>query len=284
MDPDRASSRLAPGSGHPRGDRASHRASHPEGDPGGDRASHPEGDPGGDRVSHPGGEDLAREAGIVFDDPALLQRALTHRSYVNEHPKVLEDNERLEFLGDACLDMSSAAYLFQRFPELDEGELTRLRSSLVRTEQLAEFARELQLGEAVLLGRGEAASGGRQRLALLCDVFEAFIGAIYLDGGQQAVADFMEPRFQRAVTRAMDDGSLVDPRSRLQIWAQAQLNATPRYSTVETSGPDHAREFTVEVEVGQALRSRGHGRSKQEAAQDAAARALVDLGQTSGAS
>ena len=272
MDPDRASSRLVPGSGRPGGDRASHRASHPEGD----RASHPEGDPEG--------TDLAREAGIVFDDPALLQRALTHRSYVNEHPNVLEDNERLEFLGDACLDMSSGAYLFQRFPELDEGELTRLRSSLVRTEQLAEFARELHLGEAVLLGRGEAASGGRQRLALLCDVFEAFIGAIYLDGGQQAVADFMEPRFQRAVTRAMDDGSLVDPRSRLQIWAQAELNATPRYSTVETSGPDHAREFTVEVEVGAALRSRGHGRSKQEAAQDAAARALVDLGQVSGAS
>src|SRR3990172_8378412 len=187
MDPDRASSRLAPGSGHPRG----HRASHPEGDPGGDRASHPEGDPGGDRASHPGGEGLAREAGIVFYDPALLQRALTHRSYVNEHPKVLEDNERLEFLGDACLDMSSAAYLFQRFPELDEGELTRLRSLLVRTEQLAEFARELQLGEAVLLGRGEAASGGRQRLALLCDVFEAFIGAIYLDGGPQNVGGFI---------------------------------------------------------------------------------------------
>jgi ribonuclease-3 len=133
----------------------------------------------------------------------------------------------------------------------------------------------------VLLGRGEAASGGRQRLALLCDVFEAFV-ELYPDGGQQTVADFMEPRFRTGGGSAMDDGSLVDPRSRLQIWAQAELNATPRYSTVETRGPDHAREFTVEVEVGEALRSRGHGRSKQEAAQDAAARALIDLGQASG--
>ena len=214
----------------------------------------------------------------MFRDTALLQRALTHRSYINEHPSAVEDNERLEFLGDACLDMTSAAYLYQRFPELDEGELTRLRSSLVRTEQLAEFARELRLGEVVLLGRGESASGGRQRLALLCDVFEAFVGAIYLDGGPEAVARFMEPRFQRAVTRAMNDGSLVDPRSRLQIWAQAELNATPRYTTVESHGPDHAREFVVEVEVGEWLRSRGTGRSKQEAAQDAAARALTDLG------
>jgi ribonuclease-3 len=240
-----------------------------------DRASHP----AGDRASHPVGDQLAREAGIVFRDTALLQRALTHRSYINEHRSAVEDNERLEFLGDACLDMTSAAYLYQRFPELDEGELTRLRSSLVRTEQLAEFARELRLGEAVLLGRGEAASGGRERLALLCDVFEAFVGAIYLDGGPEAVARFMEPRFQRAVTRAMNDGSLVDPRSRLQIWAQAELNATPRYTTVESHGPDHAREFVVEVEVGEWLRSRGQGRSKQEAAQDAAARALVGIDQ-----
>jgi len=222
-------------------------------------------------------DELARGAGVAFADPALLQRALTHRSYINEHPSAVEDNERLEFLGDACLDMTSAAWLYQRFPELDEGELTRLRSSLVRTEQLAEFARELGLGEVVMLGKGEAASGGRDRIALLCDVFEAFVGAIYLDGGHQAVEKFMEARFDRAVTRALDDGSLIDPRSRLQIWAQAELNATPRYTTVDSHGPDHAREFVVEVEVGEALRSRGQGRSKQEAAQDAAARLLSDI-------
>lgn len=227
-------------------------------------------------------EDLARNAGIDFADPALLRRALTHRSYVNEHSEALEDNERLEFLGDACLDMASAAWLYARFPELDEGELTRLRSSLVRTEQLAEFAGELRLGEAVLLGKGEAASGGRGRPALLCDVFEALVGAIYLDGGQAAVAAFMDSRFDRAVRQALEDGSLLDPRSRLQIWAQAELNQTPRYSTVDSSGPDHAREFVVEVEVGDTLRSRGQGRSKQEAAQSAAANALQAIGQAGG--
>jgi ribonuclease-3 len=222
-------------------------------------------------------DELARGAGVAFADPALLQRAMTHRSYINEHPSAVEDNERLEFLGDACLDMTSAAWLYQRFPELDEGELTRLRSSLVRTERLAEFARELGLGEVVLLGKGEAASGGRERIALLCDVFEAFVGAIYLDGGHEAVEKFMEARFDRAVTRALDDGSLIDPRSRLQIWAQAELNATPRYTTIDSHGPDHAREFVVAVEVGEALRSQGQGRSKQEAAQDAAARLLRDI-------
>ena len=211
-----------------------------------------------------------------FANAALLHLALTHAS-ARSGARPNEDNERLEFLGDACLDMTSAAWLYQRFPELDEGELTRLRSSLVRTEQLAEFARELHLGEAVLLGKGEAASGGRERVALLCDVFEAFVGAIYLDGGHLAVERFMEGRFERAVTRALDDGSLIDPRSRLQIWAQAELNATPRYTTVASHGPDHAREFVVEVEVGEALRSRGAGRSKQEAAQDAAARLLRDI-------
>jgi ribonuclease-3 len=154
-----------------------------------------------------------------------------------------------------------------------------MRSAIVRTEQLAEFARELRLGEAVLLGRGEAASGGRQRPALLCDVFEAFVGAMYLDGGIEAVSEFMQDRLLRAVTRAMEDGTLLDPRSRLQIWAQAERNATPRYTTVDAHGPDHAREFVVEVQVGEDLRVRGQGRSKQEAAQDAAARALASLGQ-----
>lgn len=224
-------------------------------------------------------DNLAREAGAVFRNPALLRRALTHRSYINEHPDAVEDNERLEFLGDACLDMISAAWLYRHFPELNEGELTRMRSAIVRTEMLAEFARELRLGDAVLLGRGEAASGGRERLALLCDVFEAFVGAMFLDGGIEAVAAFMESRFERAVTRAMDDGTLLDPRSRLQIWAQAEKNATPRYTTVEARGPDHAREFVVEVEVGEDLRVRGSGRSKQEAAQNAAARALGSLGE-----
>ncbi|MGH2619821.1 MAG: ribonuclease III [Anaerolineales bacterium] len=219
-------------------------------------------------------EEFARHAGLQFSDLQLVRRALTHSSYINENPDALEDNERLEFLGDAAIDFLSAAWLYRHFPEMDEGQLTHLRSSLVRTEQLAEFAEQIQLGEAVLLGRGEEASGGRERGALLCDVFEALIGALYMDSGIESVAQFLEPRFSQAVERVMQDESLLDPRSLLQIWAQAELGETPRYRTVEAIGPDHAREFVVEVSIGRGTSARGAGRSKQEAAQAAASTAL----------
>ncbi len=220
-------------------------------------------------------EEFAHRAGLAFRDLGLLRRALTHRSYVNEHPETLEDNERLEFLGDAALDFLSGAWLYNRFPETDEGQLTRMRSALVRTDQLAEFAREIGLGEALRLGRGEEASGGRERPALLCGAFEALLGALYLDAGLEAVRAFMEPRLAQATDVLLDDEALLDARSQLQVWAQAALGETPRYRTVEARGPDHAREFVVEVTVGETLRGRGVGRSKQAAAQRAAADALA---------
>lgn len=219
-------------------------------------------------------EECAGRAGLEFKDQGLMARALTHRSYVNEHPEAGEDNERLEYLGDACLDFLSAAWLYKRFPEMDEGQLTRLRSSLVRTEQLAVFGDELGLGDAILLGRGEEASGGRVRPALLCAAFEAVMGALYLDAGIQAVIDFVEPRLARAVGGILQDDLLLDPRSRLQIWSQAVRGETPRYRTVDSHGPDHAREFVVEVTTGSEVLGRGMGRSKQDAAQQAAADAL----------
>jgi len=218
---------------------------------------------------------FARKVGLVFNDLSLLRRALTHRSYVNEHPDVLEDNERLEFLGDAVLDFLTGAWLYNRFPEMNEGQLTRLRSALVRTEQLASFAQELQLGEATLLGRGEETTGGRERLALLCATFEALIGALYLDSGLNSVSEFMEPRLEAATDTVLEDESLLDARSLLQIWAQAEVGETPRYRTVDSQGPDHAREFVVEVMIGSKLLGRGQGHSKQEAAQHAAAKALA---------
>ncbi len=223
-------------------------------------------------------EEFARRAGLAFGDTRLLWRALTHRSYVNEHPEALEDNERLEYLGDAALDFLTAAWLFRRFPEMDEGQLTRLRSALVRTEQLAAFARELGMGEALLLGKGEEASGGQDRPALLCGAFEALIGAMYIDAGLPAVIEFVEPRLDAAVKVILRDESLVDPRSLLQIWAQAERGETPRYRTVAAHGPDHAREFVVEVTAGGELLGRGQGHSKQEAAQQAAADALAQVG------
>lgn len=223
-------------------------------------------------------DEFCRQSGLVFKDEGLILRSLSHRSYLNEHPEVLEDNERLEFLGDAVLDFLSGAWLYNRFAEVDEGQLTRLRSALVRTEQLAEFATEVELGEALLLGRGEEASGGRERPAVLCGAFEALIGAVYLDAGLEKVLEFMEPRFEAAVETILEDESLLDARSQLQVWAQAELGETPRYRTIEEHGPDHAREFVVAVMIGGTPRGRGIGRSKQAAAQRAAADALRSIG------
>ncbi len=223
-------------------------------------------------------QDFARRAGLSFREPQLLQSALTHRSFVNEHSDAVGDNERLEFLGDAALDFLSAAMLYSRFPDTDEGKLTRVRSALVRTEQLATFAREINLGEVLLLGKGEEASGGRDRPALLCGAFEALLGALYLDSGLEAVASFLQPRLARAITEIVTEEAEFDPRSQLQIWAQAEHRETPRYRTVGTSGPDHERQFTVQVSVGDSVLAEGQGRSKQEAARQAAVQALETLG------
>jgi ribonuclease-3 len=222
-------------------------------------------------------EEFVQQAGLHFKDLQLVRRALTHSSYVNENPEIQEDNERLEFLGDAALDFLTAAWIFRHYPEMDEGQLTRLRSALVRTEQLAAFAADIDLGAAVLLGHGEESSGGRTRQALLCDAFESLMGALYIDSGLEAVASFLEPRLPAAVNQAMEDESLMDDRSLLQIWAQAERGETPRYRTIESTGPDHDREFVVEVSVGEQPAARGRGKSKQEAAQAAASEALKTL-------
>lgn len=222
-------------------------------------------------------EEFLQVSGLSFEDPSLLRRALTHRSYLNEHPDAVEDNERLEYLGDAALDFITAAWIYNRFPEMNEGELTRLRSALVRTEQLAAFAQEIELGEALFLGKGEAITGGRKRQALLCGAFEALMGALYLDAGLDAVDRFMQPRLLQATQSAIDDERLLDARSQLQMWAQAEVGETPQYETISSHGPDHAREFVVQVKVGERITAHGIGKSKQEAAQSAAGAALEDI-------
>ncbi len=226
-------------------------------------------------------ETFARRAGLQIGNTGLLLRAVTHRSYINEHPDAVEDNERLEFLGDAALDFITAAWLYNRFPEMDEGELTRLRAALVRTEQLAEFARQIGLGQVLRLGRGLEDSGGRAQSTLLCDAFEAVVGALYLDAGVQAVMDFMEPRLERAIETILREERYLDPRSQLQIWSQAEFGITPQYRTVDAYGPDHARRFVVEVRVGKRrLKGLGEGHSKQEAARNAATDLLRKVGES----
>ena len=220
-------------------------------------------------------EVFTRHTDVAFRDTLLLRRALTHSSYINEHPEALEDNERLEFLGDAVLDFLVGAWLYNQFPEMREGELTRLRSALVRTEQLAEFSRQVDLGSLMFLGHGEDENGGRERDALLCATFEAVIGALYLDQGMPAISSFLESRLEEAVDEILEFNKEKDPKSLLQEWAQAQGFGPPAYHLISTMGPEHAKHFEVEVLIDGKPCGRGQGNSKQ-AATKAAARAKLD--------
>jgi ribonuclease III len=220
--------------------------------------------------------DLSRRLNLSFSNLSLLTRALTHRSFVNEHPTALEDNERLEFLGDAVLDFIVGAWVYHRFPELPEGDLTKMRAALVSNDQLAVFARRLDLGRALRLGRGEYVSGGKDRDSLLGSMFEALIGALYLDSGLGAVEAFVHPMLNDAQASILED--LHDPKSRLQEWAQAEKMGTPQYVTVSSKGPDHAKEFEIEVRIQGKTCGRGSGSSKQNATRNAAQDALESLG------
>jgi len=220
--------------------------------------------------------DLSRRLGLYFSNLSLLTRALTHRSYLNENPKVMEDNERLEFLGDAVLDFIVGAWVYNRFPEMPEGQLTKMRSALVRNDQLAAFARKLALGGALRLGRGEFVSGGHSRDGLLGSVFEALVGALYLDAGLEAVEAFVNPILEAERETVLS--RIHDSKSQLQEWAQAQKMGAPYYRTIAMSGPDHAKQFDVEVEIGGKVVGHGHGSSKHVAEHAAAQDALNTLG------
>ena len=214
--------------------------------------------------------------GLVFKDRRLLLGALTHGSYRNEFGGVdLPDNERLEYLGDAVVDFLAAGLLFRRLPEAREGELTALRAALVCEASLARFARQLDLGASLRLGRGEAASGGRERSTLLCDAFESVIGALYLDSGLAAAAPVVEGLLSPALDLVLAERSSKDVKSSFQELAQRRWQQTPQYVTVEASGPDHARTFIVEARIADTVWGRGSGRSKAGAARAAAEEALA---------
>ncbi len=217
-----------------------------------------------------------------FRDPALLKRALTHRSYLNEHVAAPDeqDNERLEFLGDAVLDFITGAWLFNSFPDLDEGRLTTLRAALVRVSTLAEFAREMGLPELMRLGKGEIDTGGRNRANILGDAFEAVLGALFLDQGIDVCQAFVLPFLERATPAIRQDNADRDPKSKLQEWSQGQLGVTPRYKLSGTTGPDHARIFHVQVFLGDEAYASGAGTSKQMAEQIAAREALERASRT----
>jgi ribonuclease III len=228
----------------------------------------------GDRV-----EALQRDLGMRFSDPTVLREALTHRSYLNEINQAWPSNERLEFLGDAVLGLLTTDYLFRRFPELGEGELTNLRSALVRTETLARFAQEIDLGRYLFLGRGEEMSQGRRRPAGLACAFEALLGSIYMDAGYDAARDFAMQFVEPELTTVVEGRLHRNAKSVLQELVQAQMQQTPSYHLVEETGPDHAKAFTIEVRIGDEVLGRGHDRSKRGAEQSAAETALRRLTQ-----
>ena len=208
-----------------------------------------------------------------------IRRALTHRSFLNENRHALEDNERLEFLGDSILSFLVADWLYQHYPEKKEGSLTKIRSALVHTQQLASFARSIELGPALHLGKGEAQAGGGDRDAILCDAFEAVVAAIYLDSDLETVRKFVIPMMEKQSAIVVSEHTEEDPKSRLQEVIQADGLPTPIYQLVSESGPDHAKIFVVSVIINEVEFAQGKGRSKQTAEKDAAEQALQKLGQ-----
>jgi ribonuclease-3 len=222
--------------------------------------------------------DLETALGYRFKHPDLLRAALIHRSYLHDVPEGTEEsNERLEFLGDAVLGFLVARRLFLRYPDKSEGDLTRMRGALVRLSQLSVWGAQIDLGRYLYLSKGEEAQGGRERATIIGRAMEALLGAIYLDGGmrvtERVLGRFLAATRERAVAAVLT----ADYKSELQREAQGRFRLAPHYRLVDTSGPPHERQFTVEVWMGEQLLGRGVGRSKQQAEQDAARAGLDSL-------
>jgi ribonuclease III len=220
---------------------------------------------------------LSEQIGVPFHRLSLLDEALTHSSYTNESKNCMPHNERLEFLGDAVLELASSTYLYERFPDCSEGELTKMRASLVQSETLARLARGLELGSHLLLGRGELLGGGADRQNNLENAFEAVIGAVYLDGGWETARDYVARQFATEVLSVKRSHVSRDYKTTLQEHIQQKRHESISYELIGESGPDHDKRFTTRVLIGGESMGEGTGRSKKEAEQQAAAEALSHL-------
>jgi len=221
---------------------------------------------------------LEKSINIKFNNPDLLQQALVHRSYLNENPDFpLEDNERLEFLGDAVLEMVVTEYLYQSYPN-PEGELTNWRAALVNTKMLSEVADRLGVNNYLLLSRGETKDIGRARQYILANAFEALIGAIYLDQGYEKIDQFIKKEILKKLPQIIKEKLYQDPKSRFQEEAQDRFGITPVYEVIKEWGPDHAKQFIVGVYLDQELVAQGQGAAKQEAQEKAAEAGLKKKG------
>jgi ribonuclease-3 len=219
---------------------------------------------------------LEKNLGLEFKNRDLLIEAFCHRSYLNEHPDFyLPHNERLEFLGDAVLELIVTEYLYKKYPEKNEGELTNWRAALVNAKILGELAKDLGFNDFLLLSKGEEKETGKARLYILANTFEALIGAIYLDQGYEVAKNFVEKNLiEKKLPEIIEKGLFKDPKTRFQEEAQERVKITPTYKVLEEWGPDHAKHFVVGVFLGNELIAKGEGSSKQEAEEEAAKNAL----------
>lgn len=221
---------------------------------------------------------LENDLGYQFKDISFLSEALQHSSYVNEQrDPALQDNERLELLGDAVLDLVITHILMNQFPETREGDLSRMRATIVNESQLATVAQRLNLGHHLLLGKGEALSHGQQKSSILADALEALVAAVYLDGGLQAAFAVIERQFSQSISQVGERLAAEDFKSRLQEYVQVQFKTVPDYKVVAESGPDHDKTFEVSLSIGTFLTTHGTGKSKKAAEQAAARVALQEL-------
>ena len=215
--------------------------------------------------------------GYTFKNPSLLQKGLVHSSFAFEQLDEGQNNETLEFLGDAVLDLTVGILLYNEFPDMNEGELTRMRSALVKEDNLARMAKEIGLGDFIMLGKGEETSQGRQKPSILSCTYEAVIGAVFLDSGYDSTLDFVNRQFKPLLAEKKDSMLFSDAKSALQEKIQEKFNQAPTYSVEHEEGPAHDKKFTVSVRFNDKVLGTGTARSKKEAEQQAAAAALVDI-------
>jgi len=214
----------------------------------------------------------------IIKDKKILNLALTHKSLINEnHLKTYMSNERLEFLGDAVLELATTEFLFQQLPQENEGKMTALRSALVKTTSLAQIAQEIGLNKMILISKGEEMTGGRKNISILANTFEAFLGAIYLDRGMKEVKKFLKQHLFTKLEIIDSQKLYKDAKSEFQEIVQAKGIPTPIYEVISEKGPDHDKEFTIQVKVGDKIAGKGVGKSKQQAQQNAASNALLNF-------
>jgi ribonuclease-3 len=219
-------------------------------------------------------KDLEKKLGIKFNDISLLKRALTHRSYLNENRDVEKNNERLEFLGDAVLELIISEHLYTKYPKRPEGDLTSFRSAIVRTESLADASRELEYGKYLYMSKGEEETGGRDKDYILANTFEAVLGAIYLDQGYSKCKDLVNKILISKIPNIVKNRLDIDSKTKIQEIAQAKYKKTPTYSVLKEYGPDHNKKFVVGVKIGNKIIGKGKGDSKQKAEEAAAQKGL----------